>query len=233
MDPKQRLQLNFGGGYGNDRNYDPSNNRVFPTTPSTFPQPVFGNQGGNTPNAYTQQGQSQYGGASGPSYFPQMNENRTSVYGTQYQQYHQQNLAAPPQTYQQRQGGYNPNSNNDPTSNLAHQFSNQNLGAPARQASPLGRQPSPNSRFYPNSQQHMGQQRAQGGYNSSQRTPPTLLTPPGQDPSGRGPPPGEEPPEKRPDRFSQNVLKRGHGLHTFVEAFFRENITRARERNVR
>lgn len=43
----------------------------------------------------------------------------------------------------------------------------------------------------------------------------------------------EEPPEKNPEKYSTNVAKRGQGLHVLVEAFFKENITRARDRNVR
>ena len=235
MDPKQRLQLNFGGGYGNERNYDPSNSRVFPTTPSTFPQPVFGNQVGTTPNAYAQQGQSPYAGSSGVGYFPQMNDNRNPGYGgQQYQQYNQQNLASPQPAYQQRQGGYaQSNNNNDPTSGLAHQFSNQNLGPPPRQNNPYGRQPSPNSRFYSNPQQH-GQQRGPTGYAPNQRTPPPALSP------LSGPPDtsntlmlSEDPPEKNPDKYAQNVKQRNQVLRTSVNAFFSQNIIRARERNAR
>lgn len=43
----------------------------------------------------------------------------------------------------------------------------------------------------------------------------------------------EEPPEKNPEKYSSNIAKRGQGLHVLVEAFFKENITRARDRNVR
>ncbi len=43
----------------------------------------------------------------------------------------------------------------------------------------------------------------------------------------------EEPPEKTAQKFSENVIKRGQGLHALVEAFFKENITRARDRNIR
>ena len=43
----------------------------------------------------------------------------------------------------------------------------------------------------------------------------------------------EEAPEKNPDKYSSSVLKRGQALHVLVESFFKENITRARDRNVR
>lgn len=43
----------------------------------------------------------------------------------------------------------------------------------------------------------------------------------------------DEPPEKNPEKYSVNVGKRGQGLHVIVEDFFKQNITRARDRNVR
>lgn len=241
MDPKQRLQLNFGGGFNTDRNYEPNNTRVFPTTPSTYPQPLYGNQGtASTPNPYAQQGPSPYAAAppaSAGGYFPPVGDNQRPLYQQQYQNQNypsqQSNLAAPQPSYQQRQGPGGYNANNDPTSGLAHQFQNQNLGAPARQGSPFGRQPSPNARLYPNSQ--APQSRSQQSHVSSQRmaqTPPaTMLTPPTQDASGRAF--NEDPPEKNPEQYSANVIKRAEGLSKFVESYFRENVTRARDRNQR
>ncbi len=237
MDPKKRLQLNFQG-YNTDRNFQPANERVFPTTPSTFPQPVFSNQGGTTPNTYANtQPQSPYGAQQG-GYFSQYNnqtqqpvsqyQNQGQVqYPGQYQQ--QQHLAAPQPVYQQRQGGY---TSHDPTSPLAHQFANQNLGAPQRQASPFGRQPSPNPRLYANTQQSQLQQsRGQAGHQAR----PGHASPSPSTLSGEtlSPMIEEQPPEKAPDRYSSNVTQRGHALHSFVETFFKENITRARERNKR
>lgn len=253
MDPKKRLHLNFGGlggggtaggGYNSDQNYTPSNERVFPTTPSTFPQSVF--QGSHPANDYVgaQVQRNTYGGQQ-PGYFP------TGAYQAQYsspqspypqnqgqfqgqyqnQQYQQQNLAAPQPSYQQRPG-FN---TNDPTSGLARQFSNQNLGTPQRQASPLNRQPSPNPRFYANGQQIPGQQnRNQQSFLSNQQNQSSLLSPSVADGSSQSLSAStEEPPEKTADKFSGNVIKRGHGLHALVEAFFKENITRARDRNLR
>ena len=229
MDPKKRLQLNFQG-YNTDRNFQPSNDRVFPTTPSAFPQPVFANSGSSTPNANTygsNQAQSPYSAANA-GYFTGYNSNSnqqpTSGYQpqTQYQNQYQgqQNLAAPQPSYQQRQTGYNAN---DPTSPLVNQFANQNLGAPARQSSPFGRQSSPNQRLYTNNlppQQPRGQS--------------SLLSSTGQGSAGATlSPTSEAPPERNPEKYSSNVVSRGQGLHSFVEAFFKENISRARERNKR
>ena len=248
MDPKKRLHLNFGGlgggtAYNNDRNYTPTNERVFPTTPSAFPQSVF--QSSHPANDYVGAQVQQNTFASSAGYFPTgayqaqysspqspYPQNHGQFQGQYQNQYQQQNLAAPQPSYQQRQTGYNPS---DPTTGLARQFSNQNLGAPQRQASPLGRQPSPNPRFYPNGQQIPGQQtRNQQSYVTNQQSQSSLLVPPTAETNGQSlSPPMEEPPEKQSEKYSNNVTKRGHGLHALVEAFFKENIVRARDRNVR
>ncbi|KAF2472254.1 serine/threonine-protein kinase cot-1 [Lindgomyces ingoldianus] len=117
-----RLQLNFGfGGGGGDRNQNynqDSSGRAFPTTPSTFPQPVYPNQAGQQEVWGTQQTNNGYG------YF--MNP---------YQQ----------AQYQGQQGNLQPPGTaarfNDATNGLVHQLSHQHLGG--RSGSPYGRQPSP------------------------------------------------------------------------------------------
>ena len=252
MDPKKRLHLNFGGlgggnTYTNDRNYTPTNERVFPTTPSAFPQSVF--QGSHPANDYVASQVQQSGIAGQAGYFP------TGAYQAQYSTpqtsypmnqstmtqmgpygYPQQNLAAPQPSYQQRQTGYNVN---DPTTGLARQFSNQNLGTPQRQPSPLNRQPSPNPRFYPNGQPTQVQQtRNQQIYATNQQSQSSLLTPPATGSGNHTPSPStEDPPPKNAEKYSEgssnNVNKRVQGLHALVEAFFKENIVRARDRNVR
>lgn len=252
IDPKKQLHLNFGGlgggggGGGYDRNYTPTNERVFPTTPSNFPHSVF--PSGQAANDYIgAQIQSPYGGPNG-SYFPsggyqaQYSQPQTSYQQpNQYQyqpqpQYQQQNILAPQPSYQQRQTGYNAN---DPTSGLARQFSNQNLGTPQRQGSPFTRQQSPSSRLFPSGQQNQGQQtRNQHSYASNQSNNSTSLSPSLSNNSLSGgsqytAPSEEQPPEKDPERYSSNVVKRGQGLHALVESFFKENISRARDRNVR
>lgn len=253
IDPKKQLHLNFAGmgggsGYNNDRNYTPTNERVFPTTPSTFPHSVF--PGGQAANDHIgAQIQSPYGGPSG-GYFPsggyqaQYSQPQTQTsyqQPNQYQyqpqpQYQQPSVLAPQPSYQQRQTGY---SANDPTSGLARQFSNQNLGTPQRQASPFARQQSPSSRLYQNSQQNQGQlARNQHSFSPNQSNPSTTLTPSLSNGSLSGgslyrAPPEEQPPEKNPEKYSSNIVKRGQGLHALVESFFKENISRARDRNVR
>ncbi|KAL8757481.1 MAG: hypothetical protein Q9184_004197 [Pyrenodesmia sp. 2 TL-2023] len=228
MDPNNRLGLNFGGagggGFGNGRNYPANDGRVFPTTPSTFPQPVFPTQGGQLPNEYVNaqvQTQSAYGGQPQGGYFmnaqayqPQYGQQQHAQYQNQYQS---PNLQTPQTSYQQR-----PGYGNDPTSGLARQFSNQNLGSNQRQGSPYGRQPSPSN------------QRSRNGGGPGPSHFGSHLTAPATGADGRSEPePNQRPPERNPEKYSQNVQKRGQALHASVEAFFKENITRARERNVR
>lgn len=231
MDPNNRFHLNLPGqGYNNDRQYSANNARVYPTTPSTFPQPVFANQGGQATNDYlgsqmqNHQSSAAYGGGGGGGggYFN--NAIYQSQYGqskqNQFQQQYQPNVASPQPSYQQRQA-YN---TNDPNSGLAHQLSTQNLGPTPRQPSPLGRHPSPIQR--PRTAGTPVQQNA-----SSQHVPASASA---SNLSVLGSPAtNDEPPEKNPEKYSSNVARRGQGLHVLVEAFFTENIGRARDRNVR
>ncbi|KAL8831125.1 MAG: hypothetical protein Q9170_005427, partial [Blastenia crenularia] len=229
MDPN-RLALNFGGvtaaGFNNGRNYAANDGRVFPTTPSTFPQPVFPTQGGQVPNEYVNsqmQNANAYGGQPQGGYFmnaqsyqSQYSQQQHTPYQNQYQS---PNLQAPQSSFQQRPGYAS-----DPTSGLARQFSNQNLGSNQRQPSPLVRQPSPSNQRPRNAGGPSGQNNFYGNH----------LTPPATGADGRPEPDfSQRPPERNPDKYSQNVQKRGQALHASVEAFFKENITRARERNVR
>ena len=121
-----RLQLNFGFGGGDRNQYNQdSSGRAFPTTPSTFPQPVYPNQAGQQEVWGTQQQSTGYG------YF--MN-----------QQYQQQGQPQG-QQYQGQQGNLQPSSQqrfNDAANGLVHQLSHQHLGG-GRSGSPYGRQPSP------------------------------------------------------------------------------------------
>ncbi|KAL9614255.1 MAG: hypothetical protein Q9204_008845, partial [Flavoplaca sp. TL-2023a] len=220
-----RLRLNFGGaggGYNNARNYQPSDGRVYPTTPSTFPQPVFPSTQPSQIQTDYANGQVQppgvYGAPSPAGYFnspmayqSQYGQQQNNQYQSQYQA---PNLQAPQSPYQQR-----PPYNNDPTSGLARQFSNQNLGSNQRQPSPLVRQPSPNN------------QRPRNAAGQSHNTYGNHLTPSINGTSGTES--DERPPERNPEKYSSNLQKRGQVLHASVESFFKENISRARERNIR
>ncbi len=206
MDPNNRLHLNFGY---NDRNFQ-SNDRAYPTTPSTFPQPVFPAQGGQetwgqqTPNGYPNAG----------GYF--MNNPYPPQYQQQQNHYAQQNLQSPQASYQQRQGGF---ANNDGTNGLVHQFSHQNLGGAARQGAGYGRQPSPNPRPKP------GPTNGQSQYSGH-------LSPPVTGGSHLNQA-SDDLPERNPDKYSSNLKSHGTSVHERVQAFFKENVQRARDRNAR
>jgi protein-serine/threonine kinase len=204
MDPdNNRLRLNFP--FENQHNYDASNNRVYPTTPSTFPQPIYQNQ--------QQQdylgGQSQANQQQGSGYF--MNNpyppQQQAHLGTQGYGYNANQLQSPQPAYQ---GG---RQYNDATNGMIQQFSNQDLGS-ARGG--FNRTPSPaNSR-----PRTAGE--ARSPYASH-------LAPPMP---SRSPKPEEE--EKpNPNKYSDNVLKRGTAAKQLVNSFFQENIERARDRNSR
>ncbi|OBT59881.1 hypothetical protein VE03_10511, partial [Pseudogymnoascus sp. 23342-1-I1] len=101
-----RLFLNFN----NDDRFSPTD-RAYPTTPSTFPQPVFQAQGQNN------QGQRYFMNNPYPSNNQQNNQYQPA----------QQGYAQP--SYQSRGAPGNADST---TNGLVHQFSHQNLGGAAR-----------------------------------------------------------------------------------------------------
>jgi protein-serine/threonine kinase len=244
MDPN-RFHINFPRGQGpNHQAHDNEQRgpgtdspRMYPTTPSTFPQPVYPQQQGQhqgflnnqirTPQTsdYPQSA----GGGGGGGYFP-----NTQQYQGQQSQYGQPPSQQQPSQQQQQfqqpsvpsNQPYNNFNQNDPTAGLATQFQNQNLGgSQPRQPSPFGRQGSPAglpARPRPAAQPN------QANYGN-------FLTPSGPAPEQQQQAPSQDevPPEQDYDRFSGNVGKRVIGLHVHVQSFFKDNITRARERNVR
>ncbi|TKA70515.1 Serine/threonine-protein kinase cot-1 [Cryomyces minteri] len=199
--PPNRLHLNFGF---QDRNFSAEQGRNFPTTPSTFPQPMYPNAAGQQEVWGTQQTNNGYSGAPA-GYF--MN----NPYPPQYQQ----------QPRVPTQGAYRaPNAYNDDTNGLVHQFSHQNLGGGGqRTASPYGRQPSPSQR--PKTASNIGQQQ-HGNYLSAPV--PAQHTPMVAD---------DELPMRNSDRYPDNVKGRVKFSTAMVSAFFKENVVRAKERNQR
>ena len=216
---QNRPTINFGDlernrqTQENDRTYSVNNERVYPTTPSTFPQSVFQpmhggqqdylNAGVRSPTgaAYPPQGQGYFAGAGYSGY-----ASPTHYGGQQYQT----NVTSP-QGY-----SYQTLNTIDPNAGLANKFSAQNLGGQPRRDQFYGRQPSPLSGgSRPSTQQ---------GY-SSHLSPHAASSPLSTQ--------GEKPPEQDPSRYSSNIQKRVIGLHLYVEKFFTDNITRARERNTR
>ncbi|KAM0215778.1 hypothetical protein ACHAPA_001788 [Fusarium lateritium] len=224
MDPNNnnRLYLNFGNG--NDR-LTASDRAAYPTTPSTFPQPVFpsasGQQssGGLQPQPQQQQQQQQYAGGYAPQgYFNQNQyaQQQQQPYGGQQQQQ--------PNDYSQG-AGYQPRSNtpgtNDPNTGLAHQFSHQNLGGAAR-GQGYARAPSQGQR--PRTAGSSGQQ---PGYNNYMNAPPM--------PTQASAPVDEfqRAPERNPDRYGTNANSNQKKCSQLAADFFKDSVKRARERNQR
>jgi protein-serine/threonine kinase len=206
-----RLHLNFG--YQDRNNFPADQGRAFPTTPSTFPQPVYPNQAGQQEVWGQQQNQGAYGGGgggAGAGFF--MNNPYQSQYHQQQQQ-QQSNLQAPGSGYR-AQTGYG-----DGPNGLANQLSHQHLGGPPRSGSPYGRQPSPSQR--PRTAGATGQATYQGYFNTPLPGPKT------------GSLYDEEPPARNPDKYDDAVLRQAKVSTGLVSTFFKDSVHRARERNQR
>lgn len=207
-----RLRLNFA--FDQQQNFDSSNARVYPTTPSTFPQPVYGAQGGHeflSPNPNTNIGSGGY--FMNNPFPPQQAQQQQGQYGQQYQ-YQQTNLQSPQPAYQT--SSRTQANNNDGTNGLIQQFSNLDSGA---RAGMFNRTPSPgNARPRTAGETRQTQQQYQGH-----------LAPPMPRPSQKP----EEEETQNPNKYSANVRQRGTAAKQLVNSFFQENIERARDRNSR
>jgi protein-serine/threonine kinase len=211
-----RLQLNFGfdrNNNNNNNNFGTSESgRQFPTTPSTFPQPVFPNSQGQQEVWGTQQPNNGYGST---SYF--MNN--------PYSQYQQQQQQGQQQSQQPQQPGAqyrSPGGYNDGTNGLVHQFSHQNLGGNTpRSGSPYGRQPSP-----------ANQRPRTAGATTAQQQYGNFLSPQAPLPHSHSMT-EEEPPQKNSDKYGDNVLRKTKVSTGLVSTFFKDSVQRARDRNAR
>lgn len=217
-----RLRLNFQ--FDQQHQFDSSNARVYPTTPSTFPQPIYGTQAQD------------YGGgmlspnpAAGPGYFanapysPHMQQQYSQQQQQQYQyqphqqlqQQQQQNLQSPQPAYQMNSRPYNQQT--DGTTQMVQQFANQDLGSAPRGG--MNRTPSPGNAQRPRT---AGEGRQNQNFQSH-------LAPP----VPRSAPKPEEEEQPNPRKYSDNVIRRGTAAKQLVNSFFQENIERARDRNSR
>lgn len=229
MDSNSRLRLNFGG-VTNDYNAASNDRSMYPTTPSTFPQPIFSpNQNQNTQQDFLGPRLTSPTAGLGQGYFmnnpyaPQQQQSQQQPQN-QYsnQQYQQQSLQSPQASYQPRNG----NTANDVPNSLINQFSNQDLGGGARNL--FSRTPSPGistAGQRPRTSGSTGQQGGQGPYASH-------LAPPMPSRSPR-PEVEEDPPERNPDKYSKNIYARGKVINNLVREVFEANVIRARERNTR
>lgn len=195
-----RLYLNF------DNQRPAANDRAYPTTPSTFPQPVFpaGAQ------SSMQSSQQQYGAGyppQGQGYFAQNQQYPGQAVTSDYP-----NAAYPPQS--------GAPGTNDPNTGLAHQFSHQNLGgSAARGGQYAGRGPSSGR---PRTAGGSGQQGSYGNYA------PPLPT------QGAVSSPEFQPiPERNPDKYGTNANSNQKKCSQLAADFFKDSVKRARERNQR
>ncbi|KIW52175.1 hypothetical protein PV05_07836 [Exophiala xenobiotica] len=216
MDPdhNNRLRLNFQ--FDTQHNFDAANARMYPTTPSTFPQPIYGGQqqeypgGLLSPNPTTNNGYFMNQTFSPPS--------QQAQYQQQYQYHTQGGLQSPQPAYQGNSRPYMVNNNNDGTSGLIQQFSNQDLSATPRSTN-INRTPSPAT----------SRPRTAGDARQAQNPYQSHLAPPMPRPS----PKPEEEEQPNPRKYSDNIVKRGTAAKQLVNSFFQENIERARDRNSR
>ncbi|OTA99823.1 hypothetical protein M426DRAFT_67060 [Hypoxylon sp. CI-4A] len=203
MDPNNRLYLNFDS---NNRGLAPSD-RQYPTTPSTFPQPVFPTPSQQHLAAQQPPMPQQYAGgyAQSNNYFPP----------NQYQS---------PVDYAGAQAAsYQPRSNtpgNDPNVGLAHQFSHQNLGGAARANAYGARGPSPAQR--PRTAGSSGQQPGYSYHNA-----PPMPTAAARQPEF------QPAPERNPEKYGLNANNNQKKCSQLAADFFKDSVKRARERNLR
>lgn len=200
--PGNRLNLNFGFG-NNDRNQYQDSGRQFPTTPSTFPQPVYPNQAGQQEVWGAQQGNG-YGNGYFMNPYQQQQQQQQGQYQGQ-----QGNLQAPGSAR-----GFN-----DAANGLAQQFQHQahlGGGGSGRSGSPYGRQPSPNQQR-PRTAGDRGYHHGQ--YSGHMPRQPSLYD--------------EEPPQKAPEKYHESILKASKVSVNLVSTFFKDSVQRARDRNQR
>lgn len=194
-----RLYLNF------DNQRPAANDRAYPTTPSTFPQPVF--PSGAQPSMQSSQQQAYGAGYPPQGYFAQNQQYPGQAVTSDYP-----NAAYPPQS--------GAPGTNDPNTGLAHQFSHQNLGgSAARGGQYAGRGPSSGR---PRTAGGSGQQGSYGNYA------PPLPT------QGAVSSPEFQPiPERNPDKYGTNANSNQKKCSQLAADFFKDSVKRARERNQR
>lgn len=195
--------------------------RAFPTTPSTFPQPLYTGQNGQREVWGTQQGPSTMYPGGPPGYFPQTVNLQQPSLPSQSPIPGNAGYNRPPGA-----GGYN-----DGTNGLAHQFAHQNLSAAPqtpRSASPYIRQPSPaaQSRTVAQDGQQQQQQQTQQPYGRhlAPVIPGLSVVTNAQD---------AELPVKQPEKYGDNIYRRGKMSSEFTNSFFKDSVDRAKQRNER
>jgi protein-serine/threonine kinase len=216
-----RLYLNFGNSgdrlQANDRT-------AYPTTPSTFPQPVFPGAPGQPQNAAgggqsSQQQQPYANGGYAPQGYFMQNQYAAAQFQTSVQDYGAPAGQNQPAAYGQARSN-TPGTNNDPNTGLAHQFSHQNLGGAARGAPYAPRGPSPAQR-----PRTAGAPAQQSSYSSYLNPPvPTQPSPRVE---------FQQAPERNSDKYGPNAHNNQKKCSQLAADFFKDSVKRARERNQR
>jgi len=209
MENTNRLYLNFGN---QDTRFQPADSRVYPTTPSSFPNPI------------AQAPQSGYQQAPAATYFQPPSQSGyqqapQAPHAYPQQPGYQQAPQAPQAIYQQRSAA----PNNDATNGLVHQFSHQNLGGAGRNSPYGSRQPSPSQR--PRTAGATGQQTGYGSYLNAPM--------PSQNSQQQNWPEFQIAPERNPDKYGPSAQNNQTKCRTLAEAFFKDSVKRARDRNLR
>ncbi|KAI0505481.1 serine/threonine protein kinase [Xylaria bambusicola] len=206
-----RLHLNFGN---NNERLVPSD-RTYPTTPSTFPQPVFPDP------MHQQQQQQQQQQLGAPSAQPTQQYTGGYAPGNGYfaqSQYQPQYTSHGVVDYSPQPGGYQPRpGTNDPNIGLAHQLSHQNLGGAARANAYDARSSSP-TQPRPRTAGFAGQKPSYGYPADPMPTRQTAF---------------QKAPVRNSKQYSQNTNSKGVKSDAQAVAFFTDSVKLARERNIR
>lgn len=195
--------------------------RNYPTTPSTFPNPIFPSQGQGAQQAHPQNAQPQpYSTGFAPAGYFMSNPYPAAYPSQPPQSNYQQAPTAPQATYQQQRSTA---ANNDATNGLVHQFSHQNLGGAGRQSPYGGKQSSPSQR--PRTAGATGQQIGYGSYLSAPM--------PSQMAQQQSWPEFQVAPERNPDRYGSMTHNNQKKCERMASDFFKDSVKRARDRNLR
>jgi protein-serine/threonine kinase len=228
MDNSNRFHLNLNPNNGVRPEF---NDRAYPTTPSTFPNPIFPSQAPGASQGQGETTQQPYSTGFAPQgYF--MNNPYPPTYpqqppATSYGQAAQtaqapQAPAAPSAAYQNRGPQYHPN---DATNGLVHQFSHQNLGG---RVSPYGTRQAASSSGGQRPRT-AGTPNQQGAHHASH-----LGSMSSQSPQQQNWPEFQPcPSERNPDKYGRSAETNQTKCSGLAETFFKDSVKRARDRNVR
>lgn len=210
-----RLYLNIGSGSNSNSRLGPGSDRAYPTTPSTFPQPVYpptaNQQAASSASGIQQQQQNQPYGYAPQGYFMPTQQQYPAAYpGQQPMPSHHQDFA---QAYGQASSN-STGASNDPNTGLARQFSHQNLGGAGGYGSRGASPTAAGSGQIPNYSYLNAPMPNQAGSKVSSAD-------------------FEVAPERNPDKYGTNANNNQKKCSQLAADFFKDSVKRARERNQR